>query len=259
MFSYATLQGVRESNEDNHNIILNFKENINMYAIYDGHGGPHVSNVLCKVLPKKFQSLQKMPSTNSEIEAIYNEIEKELETKIPANVIKECGSASLVVFERNVAAAKSYVLINLGDCRAIVCRKDKPVTLTIDHRPMWPQEKKRIDTLGGKITMDQGDWRICGYSLSRAFGDCGAKPFISHCPDMKSFKPHPNDKFMIVACDGVWDYVNEQDIVNFVLSVCYDKNGKLNPTTVKTVARKLGNFCLKRGSQDNITIIIIFI
>jgi serine/threonine protein phosphatase PrpC len=44
-------------------------------------------------------------------------------------------------------------------------------------------------------------------------------------PDIFLYKLEKNDKFFVMACDGLWDVLQNQDVVNFVLTNCYDNNG----------------------------------
>ena len=89
-----------------------------------------------------------------------------------------------------------------------MCRGNKASQLTVDHKPNLTSERKRIQNLGGSINYDGSDWRIKGYSLSRSFGDIDAKPFMSHMPNIYRYKLNKNDKFIIFACDGLWDVLS---------------------------------------------------
>ena len=99
-------------------------------------------------------------------------------------------------------------MMNVGDSRAVLCKNDNSVLqLTQDHKPNDKNERSRINKLGGKIYYDGYDWRIKDLSLSRAFGDIEAKPFVSHLPQIYRYKLNNDDKFIIFACDGLWDVV----------------------------------------------------
>ena len=91
--------------------------------------------------------------------------------------------------------------------------------LTQDHKPNDKNERSRINKLGGKIYYDGYDWRIKDLSLSRAFGDIEAKPFVSHLPQIYRYKINNNDKFIIFACDGLWDVISNKKAINFVLKL----------------------------------------
>ena len=260
--SAVSLKGLRPQNEDNHNIVLNIKKkndnikDINFFALYDGHGGKEISKALSDILPVYFIDKRlTYPLDKKYVKAAYNHVESLLEAKIPK--AKVCGSTALTVSHYKSGQSQYIDITNLGDCRAVMCRGNQSFTLTQDHRPLRPEEKKRIEKLGGKVVFDGEDWRVKEYSVSRSFGDVNAKPFLSHEPDLYRYKIEPTDKFVVMGCDGLWDYVCEQDVISFILSKTYDK-GKKKTESIKTIARDLGRLALKKGSTDNVSIIIIY-
>lgn len=106
-----------------------------------------------------------------------------------------------------------------------------PVPLTFDQKPDLPEEKARIVAHGGEVNQLKnaenqpvGPFRVfgCGkrvpgIAVSRALGDYElanigiiAEPIMSmHCLSQ-------NDFFIVVASDGVWDVMDNEDVVNFV-------------------------------------------
>lgn len=251
--------GKRPHNEDRHNIILNINnENrtiqpINFYSIYDGHGGKAISTYLSQKMPDFFtkKSVQ-YPLTGKYISQTYKTIVNDLDTNYKKQSI-QCGSTCLIAIEYMHNNNKYIDILNTGDSRCVFCIDDKAVAKTLDHKPNWPQEKERIQKLGGKIVFDGYDWRINDLSVSKAFGDIYARPYVVAKPDIFRHKLKKSDKFMILACDGFWDVFDNQDAVNLVLDLQKDKkNTKVN------VAKILANAALEKGSTDNITIIIVF-
>merc|ERR1712078_476555 len=113
-------------------------------------------------------------------------------------------------------------IMNTGDCRAVLCRNNVAIPLTKDHKPHWPDERRRINQLGGEIYFDGHDYRITDLSVSRAFGDKSSSKYVTHRPDLYKYKLNKNDKFLILACDGLWDVLTNHDAINFVLDNCYD-------------------------------------
>ena len=137
----------------------------------------------------------------------------------------------------------------------------KTIQLTYDHRPALLMEKKRIEQLGGRIEYDGYCHRINGLSVSRSFGDVYAKPHISHMPDIYNFKLHPNDKFVIIACDGVWDFVSNEEATNFIHNeLRKNKIDKDNHRqSKKNISYNLAKYILAKGGSDNISIVICFL
>ncbi len=260
--SSVSLTGLRDQNEDKHNIILNIKnkckniKDINFFALYDGHGGKEISKAVSDILPVFFLNKDiQYPMCKEDVCKIYDYVQKKIE-KMP--VAKQCGSTALTVSQYNHLGETYLDITNLGDCKVVICKGYEALALTREHRPMWPNEKKRIENLGGKVVFDGDDWRVKDYSVSRSFGDVNAKPYISHKPDIYNYKLDNKDKFFVLGCDGLWDYVTEQDVVNFVLADVYPKGKKIKENT-KTIAGKLARLAIKKGSTDNVSVIIVFL
>lgn len=273
----ATRRGRRESNEDAHSIILNRKGKFNNFAsvsligIFDGHGGHQVSRILPNVLPNYFMDKRvTYPLSETYVNNVFEYVQKMLKTK-HKKFSKQVGSTSLlsIFFHKNKS---DYLqVINLGDSRCVLSKNKIAIPLSKDHKPMWPEEKARILKLGGQLRVDGNELRIKDLSVSRSLGDADAEPYVSHIPDLFTYKITKEDQFIIMACDGLWDVVDSQDAVNFVLSHCYDKEVDINPKTHRkttkqvriakqvNVAELLADYALQKGTTDNLTIMVVFL
>lgn len=123
--------------------------------------------------------------------------------------------------------------INVGDCRAVMCRSGDAVELTRDHKPNDPSEQSRIESLGGTVKWHgyvdaqgepiepYGAYRINGnLAVARAIGDRDLRPFVSGEPEVKAFKRDENrDEFIVIASDGLWDVFTSEEVVTFVKDV----------------------------------------
>ena len=261
----ASLQGIRESNEDEHVAIQNMNSTdknlnkVNMLAVFDGHGGPHVSKFLKDNMYKYF--LKKTNDNNYKdnkktikyINGVFDHLQNKLKKE---KYSKYCGSTALVTLETKSRSKRSLWVANTGDCRSILCnRYNIAVQLTKDHKPNSMEERRRIEGLNGKITFDGDDWRVKDLSLSRAFGDLDATPYVTHLPQIYKYRISDGDKFMVLACDGLWDVLSNQEVTNFIL----EYTSKIDPLKDNiNIAEKLAQFAIDSGSSDNITIIINF-
>lgn len=266
---YVSLKGKRNTNEDAHTIILKSRNKqdgngnknepkINYYGLYDGHGGKFVSKYLGDNMYKHFvKNDVEYPLTKEYVNNIYDGVRDELFTKYVAEST-ECGSTCLVVCDFVLQNRRMLNVMNTGDSRAVMCRNQIGIPLTLDHKPDWPMEKARISKLGGEIYEDKyGVHRINDLSVSRAFGDKSSSKYVTHRPDIYRYEVTKKDQFMIMGCDGLWDEVSAQDAVNFVLNNCYDVNmRRINKEM--NIAKKLGEYAIIEGSMDNVTIIIVF-
>lgn len=278
IYQYKSAQGpVRDANEDEIDIEFNYNgqnksmRSMNFYAVYDGHGGSAVSKYIKSKLSKYFMNKKyeydiKKKTVNTYITGVYDAVQNKLrESSIRSRM---CGSTALVVIQYEKSGVYSQLkVINLGDCRAVVCDQNYlAIALTKDHKPMAFCEYRRITELGGTITHDRDDDpRINGLSVSRAFGDVDATPHVSHVPEIFDYELNVKrgeivDKFMILACDGVWDVLSCQDAVDYVLYKLAEtrtieiRDGKGS----NNIAQMLGKHAIEKGSQDNISVIVVF-
>lgn len=254
-----SLQGKRDSNEDQHSTILNLNNdnkemnNINFLGVYDGHGGKTVSKYLKENLPiyfiKKFKKniYLKQNMFSKHVVDVYNLIQNELKYNHP-RLVNYCGSTCCITIH-----CESFLwIINVGDSRAVLSNENGiAIPLSKDHKPNSPEERVRIENLGGKIIFDGVDWRIKNLSLSRAFGDIECTPYVTHLPQIYCRKLSKGDKFLILACDGLWDVLSNQDAVDFILDL-ETKNYRGN------YAKVLAEYALEKGSMDNVTVIVYY-
>jgi serine/threonine protein phosphatase PrpC len=265
VFSYS-IQGKRDSNEDQHFISTNLDNSnielnsINFLSVFDGHGGKLVSKFLKEKLPdyfiKKFKKniFTKPEFFSKYINKVYNLLQDKLKQDHP-RAANYCGSTSCITIHFKNKEDKQYYLwiLNVGDSRSVLSNKDGlAVQLSKDHKPNSPDEKKRIEKLGGSIVFDGVDWRVKDLSLSRAFGDIECTPYVTHLPEIYRYKLSNDDKFIILACDGLWDVLNNQDAIDYIQNL---ENEKYKGN----YAKALCEYAYKMGSLDNITIIIYFL
>jgi hypothetical protein len=113
---------------------------------------------------------------------------------------------------------------NLGDSRAVLCRRGAVVAETKDHKPSDPPERARIEAAGGYVWEEMEPSRVDGYlAVSRAFGSYNlkdeARPHaerkISCVPDEYTWQTEPGD-VLVVACDGLWDVLTSKQVARKV-------------------------------------------
>ncbi|KAJ8967533.1 hypothetical protein NQ314_002848 [Rhamnusium bicolor] len=157
-----------------------------------------------------------------EEEDVEDEDEEDLE--FARNMKEEPGSDSGCTAVVAVLKGNELYVANAGDSRCIVCRNGKAVEMSFDHKPEDEPERERIIKAGGKVT---ADGRVNGgLNLSRAIGDHAYKQnkelsdkeqMISALPDIKTLTINPaEDEFMVLACDGIWNFMSSQEVVDFI-------------------------------------------
>ena len=263
----TSLKGYRSQNEDKHNVILHKScrdktvAPVNLLAVYDGHGGKKVSEYLSNSLPPFFTNKKvAYPLSKDYVNTVYDRLQQVLRYN-HKDYSYTSGSTCLVVINFKHKDSEYINVMNTGDSRCVLCRDNVAIALTKDHKPHWPEEKYRISKQGGTdlIKFDGDDWRIKDLSVSRAFGDIEATPYVTHRPDFFKYKLSSQDKFIIIACDGLWDVVTNQEAVNFVLTNSYDISTKKRLKTKANLATQLARYAIAKGSGDNVSIIIAFI
>ena len=267
----TSLKGNRYSNEDAEIIFQNLNKknkkfkNINLYAVFDGHGGDSVSKYLEKNFLNYFIPSNSVSPTvkkgvyQKHIYTCYKHIQKKLKNEYK-DMAHHTGTAALSIIHYQVRNRNKLYVINLGDCRAVLCNRfNIAIPLTKDHKPTNYEETLRIHKLGGKITQDPGDDpRIEGLSLSRALGDFDAEKYVSHIPEIFRYDLDKRDKFIILACDGLWDVFQNQQAVDFVLKhLLTMKKLKTTKNITNNIAYLLAKEAINRGSQDNVSVIIV--
>ena len=261
-----SLQGKRDANEDQHVHILNLNgdnteyNNINLFGVFDGHGGKLVSKYLKETLPKffitKFEKKNlflKDKTASKYFIKVYELLQNKLKEDHP-RAVNHCGSTACIGihYKDNDNQDKMWIL-NVGDSRVVKCNKDNIAEqLSLDHKPNSPEEKDRIEKLGGQIEYDGSDWRIKGLSLSRAFGDLDCSPYFTHLPHIYKYDINSNDKFIVFACDGLWDVLSNQDVIDFINKI--KKEGFKG-----NYSKALAEYAIIKGSLDNVSVIVYFI
>jgi len=184
------------------------------------------------------------------------------------------GSTSCVVFlyGPDEEGRLRLVTANAGDSRAVLSRSRQAVPLSEDHKPNLPREKDRIQRAGGHVERQQVgtnvQYRVNGnLNLSRAIGDLAYKKrsdlppeeqIICSTPDVLKQERTPEDEFVILACDGVWDVLSNQEACDFV------RERLLEKMDVAKVGVELLDRCISPDPQqtqglgtDNMTAVVV--
>lgn len=147
-----------------------------------------------------------------------------------------------------LAQGDRLYVAHAGDSRAILVHSSGSVTpLTSDHKPNRPDERKRVQDLGGSVVF-WGVWRVEGIlAVSRAIGDRMLKPFVVAEPEVKEHVRTSADWFLVVASDGVWDTISNDDAAEIAMK--HDD--------VQDAAKHIMDEAFARGSLDNICVMVI--
>mmetsp|Transcript_17977 Transcript_17977/g.46458 ORF Transcript_17977/g.46458 Transcript_17977/m.46458 type:complete len:386 (+) Transcript_17977:64-1221(+) len=257
----ATHTGGNGNNTAVHSMTAEAMGLINFFAVYDGHGGKLAAQYVHKHLVTRIvHSLEQNiavgeahpPDDGSQEQVLHKSIR---EGFLQADEAFIRGAAKLGLSDGSTAIAavlqRNGVLTvaNVGDSRCALVRKDGScIALSNDHKPNRPDEKARVCAAGGWV-VHQGCWRVAGdLAVSRAFGDRHLKRYgVCADPEITRFVIAPTDAYLILASDGLWDVVKEP-ACGQVLSKC---------SSSLEGAKALCNLALRRGSGDNISVLIV--
>ncbi|PWN19193.1 PP2C-domain-containing protein [Microstroma glucosiphilum] len=133
---------------------------------------------------------------------------------------------------------------NVGDARAVLCRRGQAVRLTYDHKASDAQEAKRITDAGGFVMNNRVNAVL---AVTRSLGDSAMKEFVVGAPYTTETTLTDDDTFLIVACDGLWDVVDDQDAVDLVKDV-------QDPIEM---SQRLLQHALSNFSTDNTSVMVV--
>jgi protein phosphatase 1L len=93
-----------------------------------------------------------------------------------------------------------------------------------------------------------GRWRVQGVlAVSRAIGDVALQPYVTAEPELMERNISPDDEFLVLASDGLWDVMRNEEVARLCLT---SKN-------FLTVAKELCSEAMIMGSTDNVTALVI--
>ena len=166
---------------------------------------------------------------------------------------------------------------NVGDSRALIIKEMKYKywtcqQLSRDHKPIEKDESTRIYKCGGEIQKmedDDGGWtgplRVWvkngdgpGLAMTRSFGDIlGSSIGVICIPEINEYTIKKEDKAIIIASDGLWEYVSNKETTNIVKKVYNKKEPNIIVNQLyKEAYKKWKN---KDKGIDDITIICVIL
>ncbi|XP_031473993.1 probable protein phosphatase 2C 39 [Nymphaea colorata] len=216
---------------------------LGLFAIFDGHLGHDVPNYLKAHL---FDNILNEPNfwTYTE-EAIKNAYEITDETILEKAV--ELGRGGSTAVTAILINGERLVVANVGDSRAVVCKKGIAKQLSIDHEPN--KERRAIESKGGFVTNIPGDVpRVDGQlAVARAFGDRSLKKHLSSEPYVTDVKIDNDTEFLILASDGLWKVMSNQAAVEAIMHI----------KDAQAAAKHLTEEALLKKSKDDISCIVV--
>ena len=285
----GSIQGKQKPhNQDEFFVIQGYGQSTNqtLIGVMDGHGiyGQEVSAFVKRQLPIFIES--NMPSqmnTNPSLDIppiILYKLSQSLalsyqytqRSLISSGIdINFSGSTAITILLRE----KALVCSNIGDSRAIIGRYSEtwyPIELSHDHKPSNIEEKQRIIKAGGRVEpfMDKnghfdGPERVWlqyeqtpGLAMSRSFGDLvAARVGVINEPEIISHTIQDEDKFIIIASDGIWEFISNQSCVNIIAE--FYMSGDIEKACDQLMSTAVEIWNQENYVVDDITFVVLFL
>jgi len=218
------------------------------FGVYDGHGngGSKVSAFLKENLHDYFkQCLASEKNIKQAFECAFAQAEK-----FALEHFDDGSSAVVTFIDKDNRLYCAWV----GDSRAVLEQDGKVQFVTQDHKPDRENEKERIEQAGGKVTHMQGVSFVNRLAFSRSIGDKNKKTGqgeIIAVPEYAEMQLNEKNHFMIVASNGLWDKISNEDAVAMVAQGLEDKK------PLNDIVRELQNTALDKGNKDSITVCVV--
>ena len=272
----------KKINQDNYFVFRNFVNNVNyiFMAVCDGHGavGQEISNFLKENLPIDLNHALRNKGKNilvDDISDIIKDIFIKVNDKLIANeMINSMLSGSTCVSV--IYTPLKLITANVGDSRIILGKFNNnkwiSVDLTRDHKPSLQDEEKRILSKNGRIEpmKDEDnnfigpprvwlkDQDYPGLAMSRSFGDRVAHSVgVSEEPEIQEYKFCKEDKFFVVASDGLFEFISSQEIVDIIKN--YYLNSDIVGCCEYLYELSRDKWMKEEEVVDDITMILVFL
>lgn len=212
--------------------------------MYEGHGqgGELVSQFALHEIQSR---LEKHAQFNTNLEKAFIDTFLAVDEALQEEPLIEplyAGTTACVALLRE----NTLTVANAGDSRAVIARKMdkvnggdgvssgglvhsyKAIDLTVDQNPDLPDERKRIENMGGfvspppepglsaRVWLDEGFSQI-GLAMARSIGDHAvAQVGVIAEPIVTTHTVENEDEFLIIATDGVWEFLSSEEAVEIV-------------------------------------------
>jgi serine/threonine protein phosphatase PrpC len=258
-----SVQGARKTMEDEHQVINDGGgEKVSFFGVYDGHAGKKAAEFLRDQL---HTTLLSHSQVQSEPESALKEAIEEAEVAFLARAKEEKlddGSTLAVVLIKG----NEMITANVGDSEIVLCRGGKPLVLSTAHNMMKnTAEEQRVKDAGGVVFRSRLGHpyinpQLISIAVTRSIGDitfkdtdftAGRPSGLIASPDTRRITLTTEDEFFLIGCDGLWDVMTHEESVGFV------KERLDQGITPQKMSEHIVKEALKRGSKDNITVLVV--
>jgi protein phosphatase len=230
----CTAQGLRPNNEDRYVVDADRR----VYLVADGMGGHELgeqaSGLAAEIIPRAVQDhLASDPDARQAVQrALADANEAIIAAGQQQTSSRRMGTTAVLAVQQQ---DRVYVA-GLGDSRAYLIRGDLVELLTVDHSVAKALE------LNGTLTAEQARNSPWQHVLYKFLG-CAE---MTDGAEVRPFSPEAWDR-LLLATDGLTNHVHEDDL----------RNGAKDFPDPQAWADHLVQLALQRGSQDNVTCVVV--
>ncbi|KAK8936280.1 putative protein phosphatase 2C 12 [Platanthera zijinensis] len=262
--SLYSRQGKKGPNQDSAILSQGYGAEDGVFCgVFDGHGknGHMVSRMVRDYLPSLLLSHWNIVADGRDFLAMSPEWSKEWK-EVCTNGFKAMDGELLAQLDCSysgttamtiIKQGKDLVIANLGDSRAVLatlCSDGmlKAVQLTTDLTPSLPQEAERIRRSNGRVFALKDEPSVhriwapndnhAGLAMARAFGDFQLKNYgLVALPELSYHRVTNRDFFIVLATDGVWDVLSNEEVVSIVSSAGKGGGGEAAKLVVEAACK----------------------
>ncbi len=241
-----------------------------LFAAFDGHG--EVGELVSQYCMHEIQHrLELHPHFEDNIEKAFKEVFVEVDESLRGqdHIDANCsGTTAVVVLMRE----NRLWIANAGDSRAVVAKKNRDGLITAenlseDQNPDHPVEQARIEAAGGfvkppeepglsaRVYLD-AEFTQIGLAMARSLGDHAVSGVgVIACPEVTTYELSEQDEFIILASDGVWEFIDSDEAVDIVVRYIKDGAHRACENLIETAAHRWREY--EGDYRDDITAVIV--
>eukprot|EP00943_MAST-04B_sp_MAST-4B-sp1_P009687 g9687.t1 len=262
----SAMQGWRVNMEDADIAVTKVSkfDQLSFFGVFDGHGGDLTSKYCGEHL---VETIVEQPPFQKLTNALESKLLEEalhvahfrMDEKLKRLPAMSQGDTSGSTGITGFVTPNNIIVANCGDSRSVLCREGGTAEeMSRDHKPTNPLELKRIENSGGHVSMKRVNGDL---AVSRSFGDFVYKQkqtlkpeeqAVSVEPEIKVTDRRPGDEFLIFACDGIWDVVDNQQCCDYIRGEMADGEHDIGE-----ICESLIMHCLELGSKDNMSVVLV--
>ncbi|ORY32193.1 phosphatase 2C-like domain-containing protein [Naematelia encephala] len=232
-----------------------------LIGVFDGHGGSAVAKYTGTTFHTRLAELDSYKSGDYEtaLKRVFLKTDEDL--RADPNFFSDPSGCTAVV--GLVTKDGRIIVANAGDSRSVLGYRGEAKAMSNDHKPTNKEETTRITSAGGFVEFGRVNGNL---ALSRAIGDFEFKQNFSLSPERQIVTADPEiithkidgeEEFLVLACDGIWDCLSSQQVVDFT------RRAIANGDSLGKICEDMMVKCLATNSEtggigcDNMTVIVV--